>query len=282
MLTTTLTDFNSRIKINKLEKLGRFGWYRKLVSHYKKQTQKNVMHNLQANDIDVFDCPVDIDSAIYTVNNQAVWCGLNLQSHLFDSILLYAKSTPCVDPKSDGILFYSHQYKTASKKQIYRGLVTNTHKCNSISAIAYNRISLQLATKFLGHTPTKITLHLTWSFPTSPNDTNVNRNYAPTNWHYDVVGCESLTLNFYITDIRDINSGPHQYIEKSHGKYTPQALLFSNNIINADKIEKYFGSSNKITLLGNAGFGFIENPTCIHRVKPPTTTSRLILQIRYS
>lgn len=282
MFTCNPTDFNSRININKFEKLGRFGWYRNLVGYYKKQAQINKMFDLEANDMNVFASSVDIPQAISTVNSQAVWCGLNLQPHLVSSILLHAKSTLCVDPKLDGITFYSHQYKTVSKKQIYRGLVTNTHKCDSISAIAYNRISLRLATKFLGYKPTKITSHLTWSFPTSPSDTNVNRDYAPTNWHYDVVGCESLTLNFYITDVRDNDSGPHEYIEKSHGNYTPQTLLFSNNIITADKIEKYFGSSNKITLLGNAGFGFIENPTCIHRVKPPTTSSRLILQIRYS
>lgn len=282
MLTCTPTDFNLRININKLEKLGRFGWYRNLVSHYKKQRQKTSIFDLEVNDMNVFASNVDISKAISTVNNQAVWCGLNLQSHLVSSILLHAKSNPCVDPKLDGIAFYFHQHKTVSKKQIYRGLVTNTHKCDSISAIAYNRISLQLATEFLGYIPTKITSHLTWSFPISPTDINVNRDYAPANWHYDVVGCESLTLNFYITDVRDTDSGPHQYIEKSHGNYTPQTLLFSNNIITADKIEKYFGLSNKITLLGNAGFGFIENPTCIHRVKPPITNSRLILQIRYS
>jgi hypothetical protein len=282
MLTLTPTDFNSRININKLEKLGRFGWYRNLVSCYKKQTQQNILLGLEANNSNVFTSSVDIDSAISEVNNEAVWCGLDLQPNLVNEILLYAKTNPCVDPKSDGITFYCHDYKTASHKKIYRGLVMNTHDCNSILAVAYNKVSLQLATKFLGYTPSKITTHLTWSFPVSPNDTNVHQEYAPTNWHYDVIGSESLTLNFYITDVSNSDLGPHEYIEKSHGSYTPQTLLFSNNIISTDKFQKYFASSNKITLLGKAGFGFIENPTCIHRVKPPTADSRLILQIRYS
>ncbi len=105
-----------------------------------------------------------------------------------------------------------------------------------------------------------------------------------------MVGEESLTLNFYITDVMDGESGPHEYIETSHGIYTPWQLRFSGNIIKPQTIGKYFCDHVAtsvdyripISVFGVAGFGFAEDPSCIRRVKPPTSQSRLILQIRYS
>lgn len=298
------TDFTQRVNNHHLQKLARFRWYRQLISQYKKQKQlhrKSIgFYPPITQDICVYNHSLDITSITSILQQKGVYCGLNLDPQLVQDILHFAQSNPCVDPKQkSGISFYAHEYnQVKTNTKIYRGLVTNTQTCVAIRTITYHDSSLALATSFLGYSPSKITTHLTWSFPVSPTDTEVYQQYAPTNWHYDVVGEESLTLNFYITDVMDGESGPHEYIETSHGIYTPWQLRFSGNIIKPQTISKYFcvraatpmeyraATPMKyripISVFGAAGFGFAEDPSCIHRVKPPTSQSRLILQIRYS
>lgn len=43
-----------------------------------------------------------------------------------------------------------------------------------------------------------------------------------------------------------------------------------------------YGADKVVVLEGAAGFGFFEDPACFHKVLPPLTSSRLLLQLRYS
>ena len=43
----------------------------------------------------------------------------------------------------------------------------------------------------------------------------------------------------------------------------------------------YYLSENFLTITGSAGFGFIEDPFCLHRGIPPLTRDRLMLCLNY-
>ena len=44
----------------------------------------------------------------------------------------------------------------------------------------------------------------------------------------------------------------------------------------------YYGQDNQLIIEGESGFGFVQDPSCIHRVISPVKADRLLLQIRYS
>lgn len=89
-----------------------------------------------------------------------------------------------------------------------------------------------------------------------------------------------MTAYFYITDV-DEHSRPHVMLKGSHGK-KPIHIMLSSNRHPDSTIFKHYSQENEIVITGKRGFGFVQDPSCIHKVVPPVTANRLLLQIRYS
>ncbi|HEY9801432.1 MAG TPA: hypothetical protein V6D25_13830 [Leptolyngbyaceae cyanobacterium] len=222
-----------------------------------------------------------MQSCIEQISDTALYQDFYLQQDLVDEILNFAIINESIEPNTNK-LFYALSCKNLPKSNyIYRGLVTNTHKCQAINEVKFNYKVIEIATKFLGYEPTNITQHLTWSLVVPESEQLIQQNYPASKWHYDVVGEESITFNFYLTDVNNEREGCHQFIPCSH-KNKPWQLLFKSSTLDEATLDKYFPQQPKLSVFGSTGYGFIENPLCWHRVKPPTANSRLILQIRYS
>lgn len=272
----TSTDYSKRVASSLIAKLGRFSWFRRIRSQFKKSSSvySVKINNIFSEDIHVVDC-------LKKISETALYQGFYLQSNLACEIQKFAIEHECIEPNTHKI-FSALLYKNLPKSNyIYRGLVTNTHKCQAIDEVKFNYKVIEIATKFLGYKPTNITQHLTWSLVVPESEQLIQNNYPTTKWHYDVLGEESLTFNFYLTNVNNDLEGPHQFISGTH-KNKPWQLLFKPNTIDETTLDKYFHPQLRLSILGGVGYGFIEHPLCLHRLKPPKTQPRLILQLRYS
>jgi hypothetical protein len=89
-----------------------------------------------------------------------------------------------------------------------------------------------------------------------------------------------MTAFFYITDV-DAYSGAHVMIKDSHNK-KPLYMVFSSARHSDKVVLNHYGKENQIIIEGEKGFGFVQDPSCFHKLLPPVRADRLLLQIRYS
>jgi hypothetical protein len=140
--------------------------------------------------------------------------------------------------------------------------------CPHVLETANRHDFLNLATEYLGFTPTITNISLRWSFPTDSPAGEVQ------SFHRDSeVG--SFKILVYLTDV-DTGAGPHIYVPGSHHDRMPLRLrLYSDNDIARD-----YGAS--LTITGAAGTAFAIDTKGIHKGVPPMSRPRLLLGIQYS
>ncbi|MDJ0705454.1 MAG: hypothetical protein QNJ46_19415 [Leptolyngbyaceae cyanobacterium MO_188.B28] len=165
--------------------------------------------------------------------------------------------------------------------QVFRALVNDTNQCSAVNVVAQDALLLRIASTYLRYHPTKITCHLTWSLASNLTKGEVQNQYPASNFHYDIAGYNFATAYFYITPVLDEDSGTHVMIRGSH-KRKPIWMLLKSGRHSDESVYAYYGKSDEIQIQGKAGFGFFQDPSCIHKVKAPTSQNRLLLQIRYS
>ncbi len=70
-------------------------------------------------------------------------------------------------------------------------------------------------------------------------------------------------------------------ILSSHQK-KPIWMLLRSARHQVEDLYSYYDKTQTMTILGEKGLGFFQDPSCFHRVKPPTKQHRLLLQFRYA
>jgi hypothetical protein len=277
------TDLLKRTSSQKLQKLGRFRTVRHLYSQTQKLLQSLHPVELAGSQSQIFSTSIDQKKCQQELQSNAIYPLESLLNQtVVDKIYKFATTNPCVEPKNDHAFYVKDvDNQKLNSNYVYRGLVTDIHTCPEIRQVTHNNELLEVARNFLGYYPTEITQHLTWSFVVPESEDEIQKFYPPANWHYDVAGMNFVTASFYITDVMNIESGAHILLPGSH-KNKPVSMLLNSNIQQEEVVFKHYKKWQKMYLLGKAGYGFIEDPSCLHRVKPPTTQHRLILQIRYS
>lgn len=280
-------DFAKRIGSSKRwQSLGRFKTIRRGYSIFQSQLQRfrKQFYREQLNISTVpAVSPVQVDRCVNNIKETGVHLGLKLNAEDVEKIRSFAHFNLCTEPKHNDNFFASDIKSgrlNGTDRLVMRGLVSNIDKCPSVNNIVRDATLIEIARKYLGYYPTLITRHLTWSFASDLDEAQTQKLYPPTNFHYDVAGFNFVTVSFFITDV-DENTGPHIMIEKSHNS-KPLQMLFRSNIQKEADVWRYYNRSQELTITGNAGFGFFQDPSCIHRLKLPKNGNRLILQIRYS
>lgn len=141
--------------------------------------------------------------------------------------------------------------------------------CPHVMDLANRPDFLDLATEYLGFTPTISNLSLRWSFPSTTGTVDDVQTF-----HRDSeVG--SFKILVYLTDV-DLTSGPHVYLTRSHNDRISLRLRFYSE----EEISRY--EKELITVIGPAGTGFAIDTRGIHKGAPPMARPRLILGIQYS
>ena len=214
----------------------------------------------------------------------AVAFGLELPPTDVRAVLQFAKNSPCQEPGYQGD-WYAHEVsngKLRGERRVFRGLVQQPQTCPTIEKVAHDPTLLKIVHQYLGYWPTKVVPHLTWSFVSDLPPEEQKKQYPPLNYHYDVAGYNFMTAYFYITDI-DTQSGAHVMIKGSHNKKPTHTLFVSYSKLGSEEqLLSYYGEDKKLVIEGKAGFGYVQDPSCFHRLLPPIKSRRLLLQVRYA
>jgi hypothetical protein len=283
--TNFTNDFHKRVGISYWQRLGRFYSFRKLYSIFQNQIQ-NFNSNAYKKRLQILDDSmfkdISVNNVVADIEQQSVFFGLQLPHYMVEEIYEFATHTLCTEPKHNDE-FLEHDVKNGRLKNgryVMRGLVSNVMNCDAIRQLVHDPVLLDIVRQYLKYWPTLITQHLTWSFASDLPEAEIKKIYPPTNFHYDVAGFNFMTIYFYITDV-DVDSGPHIMIKNSQKRKPLRMLLASNRQFDED-VYSYYGKESELVITGKSGFGFIQDPSCIHKVKPTRTSNRLLLQIRYS
>ena len=140
--------------------------------------------------------------------------------------------------------------------------------CPHVLELANCADFLNLASDYLGFTPTITNLSLRWSFPGESAAGDVQA------FHRDSEP-GSFKILVYLTDV-DMQAGPHRYVPGSHQQRMPLRLRPYSD---AD-IARDYGAG--VTVTGAAGTAFAIDTRGIHKGVPPLARPRLILCIQYS
>jgi len=145
--------------------------------------------------------------------------------------------------------------------------------CKEVNELVYDKINLEIASNYLGKTPTIKDVRIWWSFPQEKKE--YNHLYG---FHYDIDSYKFLKQFIYLTDV-DEKSGPHVIISNTH-KEKNFFEKFNRRLTDEQVEERY--EKNKINVMtGKAGSGFFEDTFAYHKGTLPEKP-RLILQIEYS
>lgn len=151
--------------------------------------------------------------------------------------------------------------------------------CEAIDRILNDPKLAEIVEGYFGTHAPKHRVMMWWSHVTSMTRQERQSSYQTVNFHFDEFGSSSLYFSFYLTDV-DENSGTHVLVKGTHTK-KPMSMLLQTATQAEEVIAKTFESASIIELKGNAGSGFIEDPSLYHKANIPTERPRLFLQIRY-
>lgn len=225
---------------------------------------------------------VNIDEAVSTLKKDGVCLGINLHQNVVQEIRDFAMRTPCYGDKNTNLGFYYAEKQQAQSKSgsiFTTGNYYNTNlKCPVIKNLETNSILLEIAANYLKSEPIHQGSQLWWSF--AVESTLFERRRAAQMFHSDLANSRCLRFYFYLTDV-DLCCSPHVCVRGSHIK-KKLSHRFLQRGLSDQKIREYYGYENILPICGKAGFGFVEDTLCFHKLNPPGSQDRLILQIEFA
>ncbi|MEO1637146.1 MAG: hypothetical protein AAFS04_18915 [Cyanobacteria bacterium J06631_9] len=284
----TLDRLGQRFRTGDLHRtFGRFKQFRSAYSFVQNSRQRlqpeHYRSQLSPRETSNFD-HIDPEDYAKNLRTKGVSFGFSLPPAAVAEVYRYACETPCTEPGQQGE-FYADDVQNGRLKggrTVFRGLVKNPEHCRVVKLMAQDPALLEVVRRYLHYWPTKLTFHLSWSFAVDMSEQEQREIYPPLNYHYDVAGYNFMTTYFYITDI-DADTGAHVMIERSHNQKPLNTLFTSGADAQlAQQVLDYYGADSETVIEGKAGFGFVQDPSCFHRLSPLKKGRRLLLQIRYS
>ena len=287
-LSVAWNRLSARLKSGDLHRtVGRFNTIRKTYSFFQKKRQQSndnlYKTQLQPRASSVFP-DVSPPVAGDALRDKSVTFGFELPSAMVQEIHAFACQNLLYEPGFDDE-FFVHDVKNGqlpTGRSVLRGLVKNPSHCPAIERIAQDPVLLSIAHDYLQYWPTQVTRHLTWTFVSDLSVREQKDRFLPLSYHYDVAGYNFMSAYFYITDM-DTQTGAHVMIAGSHNKKPLHTLFAPWSGRTPDQVLlDYYGKENEILIEGKAGFGFMQDPACFHKLLPPRQQNRLIFQIRYA
>lgn len=157
--------------------------------------------------------------------------------------------------------------------------VVDPSACAEIGDLAQRSDLLEVAHRYLGYRPRRICARLFWSSVSAMGDQLRRRSGQTIDFHYDIEACNSFYAYFYITQVTP-ETGPHVVVLGSH-RWKPLSMSCARCFQTDRRIVERYGRENIVIVLGDAGYGFLEDPSCFHKAVAPSQGERLCLQIRY-
>ncbi len=225
---------------------------------------------------------LNVKDVVESLRANGYYLGIKLPQNIVKEIFSFTQSEKCFANQDQQIFFNLSEKEDAQAKYKKTFVISDylyPETCSAISKIENDPKLVEIAANYLKSKPISTNTRLWWSFA---GDVALNErlNFAQELFHYDPLDYSSLKFFFYITDV-DLSSGPHVCVRGSHKKkkLSHQLTLFIGR--SDQEIINYYQFENIVTICGEAGFGFAEDPYCFHKGTPPMQRDRLMLQVEF-
>jgi len=226
------------------------------------------------------DRPLVIDA----LNTQGLFSGFLLPPTIREEISRFAIMTECFGNFDRRIEFAPADHSTAEKR-FGRSILSGHYferilRCDAAMSVQRDPLLLDIAQHYLGGESRLITTRLWWSFPTRTASEADMRLASLDRYHFDLDDWRMLKFFFYLTPV-DKDCGPHVYVRGSH---VHRALRHQLTLLvghPADDVLRAYGAENAVTLTGQAGLGFVEDPFGFHTGTVAKRAPRLMMEIGF-
>jgi len=227
---------------------------------------------------------VDRAAAVGALKADGLFSGLVLPQAIHEEIAAFAERTPCFGNFDRRLEFMPGEHAEAEKR-FGRPLLSGHFferilDCNAALAIQHDPLLLDIAAHYLGGQAKLITTRVWWSFPTGAAS-EADKNLASLGkYHFDLDDWRMLKFFFYLKPV-DEGTGPHVYVRGSHKR---RALKHQLTLLvghPAQDVLGVYGNDSPVTLTGEAGLGFVEDPFGFHMGTVPTRTPRLMMEVGF-
>ncbi|CAN7416948.1 hypothetical protein LJR234_002833 [Mesorhizobium amorphae] len=227
---------------------------------------------------------VDRAAAVRALKSDGLFSGLLLPQAIHEEIASFAERTPCFGNFDRRLEFIPGEHAEAEKR-FGRPLLSGHFferilDCDAALAIQRDPLLLDIAAHYLGGQAKLITTRVWWSFPTGAAS-EADKNLASLGkYHFDLDDWRMLKFFFYLKPV-DEGTGPHVYVRGSHKR---RALKHQLTLLvghPAQDVLGVYGNDSPVTLTGEAGLGFVEDPFGFHMGTVPTRTPRLMMEVGF-
>jgi hypothetical protein len=225
---------------------------------------------------------VDADQFVSTLERDGYCAGLVLSPELVQNIHRYAASAYCY---GDANPAYGFKYADKAQAQSLSGKVFSQATYlflddlqPAMDELANDPLLLLIAAKYLRAEPVVTGSRIWWTFKTDAG--SYNSSVTTSFFHYDKDDYSAVRLFFYLTRV-DNDQGPHVVVRGSHANKKFSQLISLGERTDADILNTY-GEDNLVTIFGDAGTGFAEDPFCFHKATRPESGDRLMLEVKYA
>jgi hypothetical protein len=219
-----------------------------------------------------------------TLNAQGLFSGLVLPSAIREEIYRFAIATECFG-NFDRRIEFAPANHLAAEKRFGRSILSGHYferilGCDAAMSVQSDPLLFDISQHYLGGEARLITTRLWWSFPTKAASEADMRLASLDRYHFDLDDWRMLKFFFYLTSV-DEGCGPHIYVRGSHVR---RALRHQLTLLvghPADDVFRAYGSDNAVTLTGQAGLGFVEDPFGFHTGTVAKRAPRLMMEIGF-
>ncbi|QPC94200.1 hypothetical protein [Mesorhizobium sp. INR15] len=227
---------------------------------------------------------VDRDAVVAGLRSEGLFSGLALPASIHEEIASFAQRTPCFGNFDRRLEFLPSGHKEA-EAHFGRPLLSGHFfervlDCDAALAVQRDPLLLDIAAHYLGGQAKMITTRVWWSFP-SGGVSDAEKNLASLGkYHFDLDDWRMLKFFFYLVPVDD-GTGPHVYVRGSHKRRILKHQLTLLVGHPADEVLSVYGEQSPVTLTGEAGLGFVEDPFGFHMGTVPTRAPRLMMEVGF-
>jgi hypothetical protein len=219
-----------------------------------------------------------------SLREDGIYGDLQLPQAIHGEIRDFAGRTPCFGNFNRDLEFLAPEHDEAERR-FGRSLLSGhfferSLDSEGVRAVQGDPLLLDVAKHYLGASAQLITTRIWWSFPTKASS-EADRSLASLDkFHFDLDDWRMLKFFFNLVDV-DEGTGPHVFVKGSHNrrKASHQYTLLVGHP--AEEVLDYYGADKAVTLTGQAGSGFVEDPFGFHMGTVPVTKPRLMMEVGF-
>lgn len=222
-------------------------------------------------------------AVVNALRTDGIYSNLLLPDHIHREIAEFARTTGCFGNFNRKLELVAGEHKEAEARfdrPILSGhFFERSLDCDAVMAVQRDPLLIDVARQYLGGQAKVITTRVWWSFPTQASE--ADRSMASLDkYHFDLDDWRMLKFFFNLVDV-DEGTGPHIFVKGSHRRRRVKHQLTLLVGHAANEVLDYYGEASAVTLTGNAGSGFVEDPFGFHMGTVPTTKPRLMMEVGF-